>query len=298
MSASTTSKKRRQMNNLTYAFFVGPALILFATFVLTPLVLAFYYALHDWNGISVSYNYIGFDNFLRVFKEPAYLKSFGFSFSFMAVCAVILNLFGLLIALALNQKLKLRTAFRTVYFMPMVISAVVVGYLWNIIIIRFFPWLGEVVGSSLLQKNWFSYQNTAFASLVISTVWQSFGYYMLLYLTGLQTIPGEMLEAAAIDGAGGFKRMVKVAFPLMLPTFTTCIFLSVINGLKAFDLIYSLTAGGPFGGTTSIAMQIYLDAYKRDLLSYASAKAIIFSLIILTIAFIQVGLMRKKEVEA
>lgn len=298
MHAQTIRRKRQRINNLTYAFFVGPALILLATFVLVPLGLAFYYALQDWNGISISYHYIGLENFIKVFKEPAYLKSFGFSFSFMVVSAVLLNLIGLLIALALNQKLKLRTVFRTVYFMPMVISAVVVGYLWNIIIIRFFPWLGNVIGSSLLQKNWFSYQDTAFAALVMSTVWQSFGYYMLLYLTGLQTIPGELLEAAAIDGAGGIKRLYKVAFPLMLPTFTTCIFLSIINGLKAFDLIYSLTSGGPFGGTTSIALQIYLDAYKRDLLSYASAKAIIFSLIILSLAFVQVGLMRRKEVEA
>lgn len=290
--------KARVKNNLTYAFFTAPAAILFITFIIVPLVLAFYYSLHDWNGISVSFHFIGWQNYAKVFSEAAFLKSFGFTFSFMLVSAVLLNLFGLVTALALNANLKLRTVLRGAYFMPMVISAVVVGYLWNTIIVRFFPYLGEVTGSALLQKNWFSYQDTAFASLIIATLWQSFGYYMLLYLTGLQSVPSELLEAAAIDGANGYQRFFKVTVPMIRPTFTTCVFLGIINGLKAFDLTYSLTAGGPFGGTTSIALQIYLDAYKRDLLSYASAKAIIFCVIIVLVSFSQVALMKRKEVEA
>lgn len=290
--------KSRIRDGLTYAFFTAPAALLFCTFVLIPMILAFYYSLHDWNGISIRYNFVGLQNYAKVFSETAFTKSFGFTFSFMLISAAALNVFGLLVALALNTKLKLRTALRGAYFMPMVISAVVVGYLWNIMIVRLFPYWGEMTGIALLQKNWFSYPDTAFASLIIATVWQSFGYYMLLYLTGLQSIPGELLEAASIDGATGFQRFFRVTVPMMRPTFTTCFFLSIINGLKAFDLTYSLTAGGPFGSTTSIALQIYLDAYKRDLLSYASAKAIIFCLIIMLVSFAQVGFMRRKEVEA
>lgn len=295
MRAKTSAKVRK---NLTYTFFTAPAALLFTTFILIPLLLAAYYSLQDWNGISIHYNFIGFQNYARVFQEAAFRKSFGFTFSFMLVSAVLLNLTGLLSALALNANLKLRTLLRSAYFLPMVISAVVVGYLWNIIIVRLFPYVGELTGNALLQKNWFSYQNTAFASLIIATVWQSFGYYMLLYLTGLQTVPGAVLEAATIDGANGMQCFFRVTVPLMRPTFTTCIFLSIINGLKSFDLTYSLTAGGPFGGTTSIALQIYLDAYKRDMLSYASAKAMIFCVIIMVVSFAQVAIMKRKEVEA
>lgn len=290
--------KARIRDNLTYVFFTGPATLLFCAFVLVPLVLALYYSLHDWNGISINYNFIGFKNYTKVFSETAFLKSFGFTFSYMLVSAITLNGFGLLVALALNTNLKLRTALRGAYFMPMVISAVVVGYLWNIIIVRLFPYLGQATGLAVLQKNWFSYPDTAFASLIIASLWQSFGYYMLLYLTGLQSVPSELTEAAAIDGANSFQRFIRVTVPMMRPTFTTCIFLSIIGGLKAFDLTYSLTGGGPFGSTTSIALQIYLDAYKRDLLSYASAKAIIFCLIIVVLTFVQVALMQRKEVEA
>lgn len=296
MNLAKVRTKRNE--NLTYAFFTLPATLLFCTFVLTPILLAFYYSLHNWNGISTSYDFIGFQNYAKVFSEAAFLKSFRFTFSFMFVSAVLLNLVGLSVALALNTQLKLRTALRGAYFMPMVISAVVVGYLWNILIVRFFPFLGQITGSALLQKSWFSYADTAFASLIIATVWQSFGYYMLLYLTGLQSVPGELLEAAAIDGANNIQRFFHVTVPMIRPTFTTCIFLSIINGLKSFDLAYSLTAGGPFGSTTSIALQIYLDAYKRDLLSYASAKAILFCLIIVVISFVQVSKMQRKEVEA
>ena len=285
-------------DKLTVAFFIGPAMLLFTAFVLIPIILAVYFSLHDWNGISIHYNYIGAQNYLNVFTERAFLRSFRFTFSFMAVSALLLNLFGLLVALALNARLKARTLLRGAYFMPLVISSVVVGYLWNIIIVRLFPYLGEVLGIPLLVKNWFSYPDTAFASLIIATLWQNFGYYMLLYLTGLQSVPHELLEAAAIDGAGSVQRFFRVAVPMMRPTFTTCVFLSIISGLKAFDLAYSLTSGGPFGSTTSIALQIYLDAFKRDLLSYGSAKAIIFCLIIVLISFLQLGVMRRKEVEA
>lgn len=290
--------KVRLKDKLTLAFFIGPAYLMFGIFVMVPLLLAVYYSMQDWNGISLQYQFVSLENYLKVFRETPFLRAFRFSFSYMFVSALLLNTFGLLTALALNARLKMKTILRGIYFMPLVISAVVVGYVWNIIIVRFFPYLGGMLNISLLQKNWFSYPDTAFFSLIIASLWQSFGYYMLLYLTGLQSVPHELLEAAAIDGASSAQRFFKVTAPMMRPTFTTCIFLSIISGLKAFDLTYSLTSGGPYGTTTSIALQIYLDAFKRDLLSYASAKAIIFCLIIMFISFVQVGLMRKKEVEA
>ena len=291
-------KRKRILGNIgSYTFFVTPAVILIAIFVYFPLSLALYYSTRDWNGISVEHHFVGLKNYINVFKEKAFITSFGGTFKYMLVCMIIVNLLAFLLALALNSRIHFRTFFRGVYFMPMVISSVVVGYLWNVIIARLFPMIGEMTGWGLFVKKWLAYPDTAFAAVVLGTVWQTFGYQMMIYLTGLQGIPNELLEAASIDGADSFKRLTQITLPLLRPTFTICIFLSLVNGLKAFDMVYSLTSGGPYGTTTYIALQIYLDAFKRDMLSYASAKAIIFCIIIAAISFLQVALMKRKEVE-
>ncbi len=280
-----------------FALFTLPALTLIVCFILIPLLMALFYSLHDWNGISMEFPFIGLQNYIDLFSESAFLASFRFTFLYMIVTAAGLNIFGFLAALALNKNLKLSGILRAAYFLPMVICGVSVGYIWNVIVVRLFPHIGRLLGSGLLQKNWLSMPNTAFAALIIAAIWQSFGYYMMIYLTGLQGIPQNLLEAASIDGAGSLGRFFKIVLPLMRPTITVSIFLSIVSGLKSFDLIYALTSGGPYGSTTSIALGIYLDAFKRNLLSYASAKAILFCLIIMLISFAQVKLMDRKGVE-
>ena len=299
---NTVPTKRRQATKktrdaATYALFTGPAMILYLAFFVTPLLLSLFYSMQDWNGISTTFNFVGLKNYIDVLHEEAFLDSLGFTFKYMLANMIIMNAAGLLIALALNSNLKLKTALRGAYFLPIVISGVVVGYLWNIIIVRLFPIIGDWTGLELFTKNWPSYPNTAFAAIMIASVWQSFGYYMMIYLTGLQSVPDSLLEAAAIDGATPLQRFFHITVPIMRPTFTICIFLSMVNALKAFDIIYSLTFGGPYGSTTSISLQVFLDAFKRNLLSYASAKAMLFCLIIVIISFTQVALMKRKEVE-
>jgi raffinose/stachyose/melibiose transport system permease protein len=291
-------KKKNIKQRLTYFTFTGPSIILYCLFILWPLGLAIYYSLQDWNGISTAYNFVGIQNYINVFKEKAFINSILFTLNYMAVLVILLNLIGLLTALALNTKLKLRGLLRTAFFVPIVISAVVVGYMWNIIVSKLFPYLGNLFGIEMLARNWLAYPGTAYAALIIATVWQSFGYYMIIYLTGLQSVPRELLEAAEIDGASKWKKFFHVTVPIIRPTFTVCIFLSIVNGLKAFDMIYSLTSGGPFGSTNTISFQIYTDAFKRDMLSYASAKAIIFCIMIIVISLLQVFFMRRKETEA
>lgn len=291
------AKRSKFKNASMLAFFTLPAMLLIISFILIPLIMALYYSLHDWNGISVDFHFIGLQNYIDLFHEEAFLTSFRFTFLYMIVTAAGLNILGFLAALALNRKLKLRNVLRAAYFLPMVICGVSVGYIWNVIVVRLFPNIGVLLGSELLQKNWLSIPGTAFAALIIAAGWQSFGYYMMIYLTGLQGIPPELLEAASIDGAGRFSRFFRITLPLMRPTITVSIFLSIVSGLKSFDLIYALTSGGPYGSTTSIALSIYLDAFKRNLLSYGSAKAILFCLIIMMISLVQVKTMNRKEVE-
>ncbi len=291
-------KNKKIKQGLVYFTFTGPAMILYCLFILWPMGLAIYYSFHDWNGISTVYHFIGLKNYTDVFKEKAFINSIFFTLSYMVIMAILLNLIGLLTALGLNSKIKFRSLIRTVYFVPIVISAVVVGYMWNIIVSKMFPFIGNSLGIDILARNWVAYPGTAFAALIIASVWQSFGYYMIIYLTGLQSVPKELLEAAQIDGTTKFKRFLHVTIPMIRPTFTVCVFLSIVGGLKAFDMIYSLTSGGPFGSTNTISFQIYTDAFKRDMLSYASAKAIIFCIMIIIVSFLQVASMRRKETEA
>lgn len=280
-----------------YLLFTGPAMLLFTTFVVCSVVLGIYYSLRDWNGISPESNFVGLQNYIKVFSDPDFQAAFWFTIRYTVLTVTIVNVLSLLLALGLNAKIRLRGFLRAAFFTPMVISSVTSGYLWNFIVVHLFPILGEMTGIEALQKDWMSYPQLAFAAIIIVSIWQMTGYYMLIYLTGLQGVPKDILEAATIDGAGAIQRFFRVTLPMIRSSITICLFLSIVHGFKAFDLNYSLTNGGPFGTTRSLAFQIYLDAFKRDAISYASAKAVLFSVLIALVAGLQVALTRRREVE-
>lgn len=290
-----TIKKIKQTG--LYLLFTGPAMLFFSVFILCSLGLVIYYSFRDWNGISPTSSFVGLQNYLRVFKDADFRASLLFTIKYTAVTVVLVNVLALLLAVALNTKIKARGLLRASFFTPMVISSVTSGYLWNFIIVRLFPMLGEWTGIEALKKNWFSSPDLAFNALILVTVWQLTGYYMLIYLTGLQGVPQELVEAARIDGAGRLQTFFRITLPMIRSSITICLFLTMVSGFKSFDLNYSLTNGGPFGTTQSLSFQIYLDAFKRDAISYASAKAVIFSILIAVVAILQVTLTKRKEVE-
>lgn len=295
MNKKHLQKKVRQ--NAMYLLFTGPAMLLFFTFFICSIGLGLYYSLRDWNGIDPSSSFVGLRNYLRVFSDPDFRASLWFTLRYTAVTVVLLNLLAMLLALGLNAKIKGRGLLRAAFFTPMVISSITSGYLWNFIVVHLFPMIGELTGIEGLQKDWMSYPNLAFTAMIIVSVWQMTGYYMLIYLTGLQGVPREIVEAATIDGAGRVQTFFRITLPMIRSSITICLFLSLVNGFKSFDLNYSLTNGGPFGTTQSLSFQIYLDAFKRDAISYASAKAVLFSILIALVAGLQVVLTRRKEVE-
>lgn len=295
MNPNKTSLQMK--NRLIYALFVAPAILLCLLFIFIPLLIGIYYSFRDWNGISVSSNFVGIRNYINAMSDTSFLNTIGFTLKYAVVMVLGYNVLGLLLAMLLNMKLKLRGLLRAIYFMPIVIGTATVGYLWNFIIGTFLPFLGKSFGIGFLEKSWLAYPGTAFLSLVIVSLWQGVGYYMIIYLAGLQSVPSDLLEAAQIDGANGKEQFFKIILPMIRPSITICLFLSIVNSLKAFDLNYSLTSGGPYGTTKTIAYQIFLDAFNADQLSYASAKAVIFSIVIGIVAMIQVKVTRKKEVE-
>ncbi|SFK72655.1 raffinose/stachyose/melibiose transport system permease protein [Paenibacillus sp. 1_12] len=291
-----TKIKTRQL--LTYTAFVAPAVIIFTLIILIPFLRAILYSFQDWNGISSDIRWAGWANYQKIFSDTGFMKSLIFTSKYVIVTTILLNLFGLALALVLNLALKTKNLLRTAFFLPYVIGSVIIGFIWQFIITQWFPEVGAATGWALFQKNWLSLPDFAFWALVLVTVWHSVGYFMIIYLAALQGVPKDILEAADIDGAGRLKQLWFVVLPLIRPAMTINLFLAISNGFKGFDLNFALTRGGPFGTTESLALHIYLDAFTKNLFTYASAKSVLFFLVLAIITIIQVAAMKRREVEA
>ncbi|TBL77328.1 carbohydrate ABC transporter permease [Paenibacillus thalictri] len=289
--------KMRTRQILIYSAFVAPAVFFFTIIILVPFLRAIIYSFQDWNGISADIRFAGWDNYKKIVQDTGFFKSFYFTFKYVLATTICLNICGLFLALVLNMSLKTRNMLRTVFFLPYVIGSVIIGFIWQFIIVRLFGEIGKATGWGLFQKNWLSLPDQAFWSLVLVTVWHSAGYFMVIYLAALQGVPKDMLEAAEIDGAGRIKRFWHVVLPLIRPAMTINLFLAISSGFKGFDLNFALTKGGPFGTTESLAFHIYLDAFTKNLFTYAAAKSVIFFLVLASITLVQVAVMKRREVE-
>lgn len=282
---------------LVYIAFVAPAVIFFTLIILVPFLRAIVFSFQDWNGISSDIRWAGWSNYANLLSDKGFAKSFSFTTKFVAITTILLNVFGLILALVLNLALKTRNLLRTAFFLPFVIGSIIIGFIWQFIITQMFKEVGLATGWALFAKNWLSLPDYAFWSLVMVTVWHSVGYFMIIYLAALQGVPRDLLEAAEIDGASRIRRLWFVTLPLIRPAMTINLFLAISNGFKGFDLNYALTRGGPFGTTESLALHIYLDAFTKNLFTYASAKAVVFFLVLASITLIQVAAMKRREVE-
>ena len=277
--------------------FTLPVLIPFTAFVLIPILMSFYYSALDWNGISKSTDFIGIQNYIELFQDKNYLNSLFFTLKF-AICNVILsNALAILFAVWVSGKARINNAMRICFFLPNVLCSLIVGFVWMFIFNQMTASLYQQTGWGIFTANWLSDPNLAFFALLIVCVWQGVGYYMVIYIAGLNNIDYSYREAAAIDGANRFQQFRHITLPLLMPSITVNLFMSIANSFRLFDLNLSLTDGGPGRATPSLALDIYTEAFDNSRMGYGSAKAVIFCLIVMAITFIQVGYTRKKEVE-
>ncbi len=230
-----------------------------------------------------------------ILKENMYEKVFvrgviGFTLFFTFFNVLLANLLALLIALILDTKMKYKNLLRSMFFLPNVISLIIVAYLWSYMFRLIFP---LITGISV----WLGSPDLAPYAVVMVAVWQGCGYLMVIYLAGLQTIPQELVEASEVDGAKWYQRLLLVKFPLLLPAFTICLFYSLSNSLRTFDIIMALTQGGPGYVTTPIVVDIYKNAFMQNRYGYATAKAVLLCLMIMLITGTQLFLMKRREVE-
>jgi raffinose/stachyose/melibiose transport system permease protein len=281
-----------------FILFTAPLLFVFASVVVIPFFIGISYSFFSWDGLPLNPKvFMGFGNFARIFRDTRFLSSAGHTVLFTVLSVLTINVLGLSFALIVTTRLRVRNAARTMLFAPYMIGGLILGYIWKFILGDAFKAIGEKTGLSPVFFNWLLSPPSALLALTVVITWQMAGYIMIIYITGIQSIPEEVLEAATIDGASFWATLLKIKFPLIMQSFTICLFLSLSNCFKIFDVNLSLTAGGPYSSTELFAMNIYHEIFSLNNYGYGQAKAIIFFAIVAAITLVQVVVTKKREVE-
>jgi raffinose/stachyose/melibiose transport system permease protein len=281
-----------------YALFTAPLLFVFITVVIIPFVIGIGYAFFSWDGLPLNPKiFVGLANFTRLLGDTRFLASAGYTGIFTLLSIVTINVLGLAFALLVTTKLKIRNVARTMLFAPYMIGGLILGYIWKFILGDAFKAIGEATGFTSLFFNWLLQPQMALIGLSVVTTWQMAGYIMIIYITGIQSIPDEVIEAAHVDGAGFLTTLFRIRFPLIMQSFTVCLFLSLSYCFKIFDVNLSLTGGGPYNTTELFAMNIYHEIFFLNNFGYGQAKAIVFFVIVAAVTTVQVSITKKREVE-
>ncbi len=283
--------------NLKFWLFVSPALIAFIFVEIVPMLIGFGYSFTDWSGVGGNLNFVGFQNFVKMFTDdPYFLNALFFTVGVAFFTIILVNLVGLLLAVFVTQRFKGANFLRGIFFMPNLIGGLLLGFTWKFLFMDIFTAVGNFLHIDFL-KGWLSNTHTGFIGIIILNVWQMSGYMMVVYIAQLQQIPTSVKEAAKIDGANRWQTFIHVVFPLLMPAFTIGMFLSISNSFKMFDQNFALTGGDPYRSTEMLALNIYDTAYSCNQFGYAQAKSIIFLLIVAAIGVTQLVLTKRKEVE-
>ena len=271
-----------------WPIFVLPTLIAFMIGFIVPFAMGIWLSFCEFTTVTDA-KFVGFDNYVKAFRDTIFLHSFWYTALFAIVSLLVINVVAFLLALALTKKMRGTNVFRTIFFMPNLIGGIVLGYIWQLI----FDGILQQYGTALKLNEWYG-----FVGLVILVAWQQIGYMMIIYIAGLQAIPDSILEASGIDGANGMQRLFRVTIPMMMPSITICMFLSITNGFKLFDQNLSLTAGQPMKMSEMMALNIYNTFYGNvGYEGVGQAKAVIFFLIVIGIGLWQLKATRSKEVQ-
>lgn len=276
-----------------------PALALFLVFTYIPLLMILRYSVTDWNGFSKDYNFVGMQNFIAIFKDTEVLQTFANTIYFTIISVGIGIVLQLMLAVFLFEKLKGKSFLRAVLYAPCIISPVIVSLTW----LNFFQYAGIIneflikIGLDAIRVDWLGDVNIVKNVLIFINTWQWAGYGMIIFMTGLSNISAEVYEAAMLDGATGWKKFKSITLPLLMPSVTVNLFISITGALRLFDLPFVMTGGGPIGASKTISMTIYDNAFLYERFGYSSAVGVIFFVIIATITVIQLQITRSREVE-
>lgn len=287
-------KKRVLSKKSTYLMMTIPIVALFFLFNTLPLIEGVIYSFTNYKGYG-SYDFVGFRNYIDLFQDARVGKSYLFTFKFAIVTTIIVNVMSLLLAMALNSKIKFKSTLRGMYFLPNVLGGLIVGYIFNFLFTYIMPELAKMMGISGMTTSILAKPSTAWIAIVIVCAWQSIAMNTIIYISGLQTVPEEVYEASNLDGAAGMKKFWNITFPLILPFFTINMVLCMKNSLMVFDQIMSLTKGGPAQSTESISYLIYNNGMSGGQFGFQSANAVVFFVVIVVISVLQMRFLGNKE---
>jgi raffinose/stachyose/melibiose transport system permease protein len=279
-----------------YFVLVLPGLVIFTIGLIIPLLLAFRYSFTSWDGMSAQKPFVGFSNYIRLFNDSDFLSAWWFTIKFTIGNTIIQNVMALLFAVALDSGIKCQKLYRTVFFIPCLISSLIVGFVWLKMYSNVLPAVNDLLGTGF-NFLLFGDRRTVLSGLLIANNWQWIGYWMLIYLAGLQSIPTDLYEAAKVDGAGPWSRFWNVTIPMLAPAITVCVVGITTGSLKVYDLLVSSTKGGPGRASTSVIYQTYTTAINGRQYGYGSAMSVSLVVVLLLVALIQVKGLKSKEVQ-
>lgn len=286
-------------NRKLFLMFTIPALLLYLFALIVPLVIGTFPAsFYRWNMMKAKKAFTGIENYKKLFMDRYFIKSIWFTFKLAVVTIAGSNLIAFFAAHILNGKVYFKSIGRALFFIPNVIGGVMVAFVWYFFFSNVIPGLAQQYGWEHLQTiSWFGSGHYAFITIVVATIWHEAGFLMVLYVAGLQGISNDILEAARLDGCTGLKKIRHIELPLLMPTITINLFVSIAGAFKAYDIPNALTGGGPARASEVMAMNIYNDAFSTGEIGYACTKSVILFIFIMTITFVQLQLTRKREVQ-
>lgn len=291
--------RKKKLADIGNSFlFLGPTTLFFTITVLIPFIYGIYITLNRMDTPVDPMVFSGFENYINAAKDTKFWESLWLTLKFVVATVFLVNVVGFGLAYLVTSGIKIQNSLRTAYFTPNLIGGLVLGYIWQFVFVQSLPAFGKKFGIEWLELGWLGDPTMAFWSMVIVTIWQTSGYMMIIFIAGLVSIPGDLMEAARIDGAGPFKRLMNITIPLMIPSFVVTIFLSLKNAFMVYDLNFSLTKGGPYGSTEMVSMHVVNKAFIEANYGTGQAQGIILFVIVAIITGIQVYSSKKMEVEA
>ena len=276
--------------------FAGVPLAIFSIVLVVPFVNGVYYTFTDWDGFETT-KLVGFSNYAESFQDPTFWSTLRFTALFVVVSLVLVNAVAFGLALIVTSKLKSANFLRTFFFVPNLVGGVVLGVIWQFIFNSAIVALANKYDWELFKQSWLQDTNKAFWALIIVTVWQSSGYMMIVYITGLVSIENDVLEASQIDGASPLRTLFAIKIPLMAQAFTIALFLTLRGGFMAYDVNVALTEGGPFRTTELISLHIFQDAFGEGNFGTGQSKAVIMFIVVALAALVQVTISKRYEVQ-
>jgi multiple sugar transport system permease protein/raffinose/stachyose/melibiose transport system permease protein len=278
--------------------FLSPPLIVFSIFVLIPLINSFYYSFTNWNGFNSEYDFVGLENYTRIASDNLFQNSIFNTVIWLISAILIPTILGLLLALLIDSQVRWSNFFKSIFYLPICLSAVVVGQIWIWIYQQEWGLLNIII--NLFSENsfeyaWLSKPETSLYSVIIAWSWQQTALSMVIYLAGLTSIPKNLLEASQIEGANIFQRTFFIVIPLLIPATIIVVALSMINSLKGFDILYIMTQGGPFHSSDTLAMHMYNESFRKYRMGYGSAISVVLFFIAITIIGIYFRQLKKLD---